>query len=410
MSRRGVAWGAGPTLAMGSAGAVPYVKDEDDDRVAAAPREASPAFPAATEDRSGARSRRHPSPVSEPPAAIEPYQLLSPIGLTAYGQAYRARHLEQNREVALHVLEREDDAEGSLARALPLAVAKCAQLSHQNVIGLEDYGREGHEGRYYLVTAPLEGTSLAAQLDDLGKLSLLRTLSVALQIGRALRAAHKLGIVHGSLSPANVRLVVSEQGEIARVVGFGSAMFGPRPRRASPAPASYEAPECATGAEPDVRSDVFALGSLVFRMLTGRVPAVQPGQPAPRLATWSEEPIPRELEQLVAHCLEPAPEERLADLVVLMAALREIAQRVNEREVAEGQPPIALVDSSAPPPDGESSGSLFVVDQQGRRGGAAWILASLTVALAAVWLLWEASNRVRPPQQGMREAGTHSVP
>ena len=332
-------------------------------------------------------------------SVASPYKLLGPVGSTAYGRVFRALHLAQDREVALHFFTLDDDSEGTLARALPLAVAKCAQLSHPNVIALEEHGRDERNGTYYLVTEPLEGVSLADHLADLGSLPLSRALSITLQIGRALRAAHKLGIVHGALTPANVRVIPTDepgQTELVRVVGFGCTTFSPRgPALGDP----YQPPEYTRDAPADPRSDVYAIGGLIFRMLTGRAPAPAKGGVVelPSLAAFSDEPIPRELDELVARCMERDPEARLSDLVSLMRELRVVARGVNLLSVTDERP--SLRHSSSLPPelmlaDTDSSGSLFGAEVVSRRG-AAWIVAGLLLALAAVWLVWEASTRAR---------------
>jgi serine/threonine protein kinase len=414
---------------------VVFVKQDDQDA------DDSPLWPSAADGSSGLRDKRTVIPdvgsgvqTTRTTSASEaesdrvslgqdtaPYQLLTPIGSTAYGRAFRARHMGQQREVALHFLTLADDGEGTLARALPLAVAKCAQLSHPNVIALEEHGRAEGDGSTYLVTEPLEGVSLEAQLADAGVLSLSRALTITLQIGRALRAAHKLGIVHGALTPANVRLLRNERSELVRVVGFGTTMLSPRhplPEAGPDSPHSpYLAPECARGGLPDTRSDVFAVGALLFRMLTGRAPVtpqVDPASPArgasaslpepQSVAAYSMEPIPRELDELVGRCLEADPERRLSDLVELMRDLRAVAR---SQHVADDGPTtgseISLAPPDVPPAESDASGSIFGSEATGRRG-AAWIIAGLMLALAAVWLVWEASTRVRPeaPEQQRR--------
>jgi serine/threonine-protein kinase len=378
----------------------------------------SPLWPSASDGSSGLRDKRavtseqearaegprttsaHEAQAERTPIGQDtaPYQLLTPIGSTAYGRAFRARHTVQQREVALHFLTLEDDGEGTLARALPLAVAKCAQLSHPNVIALEEHGRTVGDDSAYLVTEPLEGVSLEAQLHDSGVLSLSRALTITLQIGRALRAAHKLGIVHGALTPANVRLLRKEGGELVRVVGFGCTMLSPRhllPVAGFSSP--YCAPECVRGGSPDTRSDVFAVGALLFRMLTGRAPSLPVvDEEPPSVAAFSVEPIPRELDELVARCLEADPERRLSDLVELMRDLRAVAR---SQHVADEGPStiseVSLAPPEMPPADSDSSGSIFGAETTGRRG-VAWIIAGLMLALAAVWLVWEASTRARP--------------
>jgi eukaryotic-like serine/threonine-protein kinase len=335
---------------------------------------------------------------------VGPFQLLSPVGSTAYGRAFRARRDGQEREVGLHFLNLDDDGEGTMARALPLAAARCAQLSHPNVIAVEEQGHSEDDNEYYLVTEALDGVSLAAALEDADAFPLSRALNVALQIGRALRAAHKLGIVHGALSPANVRLSQVRGGELVRVVGFDCAAFSPR----SPAlTGPYQAPERASGKAADARSDVFALGALLYRMLVGEPPTVEaPALRAPLLSNESREPVPRVLEELVARCLEPDAGARPSDLASLMRGLREVARELNLAGLDDRMTPLGT--ASLPPADasfgdGDASGSLFASEASGRRGSTAWIVAGLMLALAAVWLVWEASARVRPEVQRARE-------
>jgi serine/threonine protein kinase len=368
---------------------------------------ASQLWPSAGDSSSGLRDKRAVVDAGGPAPEVGPFELISPIGSTAYGRAFRARHRQQGREVALHFLAFEDDGEGTLGLALPLAVAKCAQLSHPNVIAVEEHGRSQGDDAYYLVTEALDGVSLSTVMEDEGAFPAARALSVGLQIGRALRAAHKLGILHGALNPANVRLIAleagGERGELARVVGFDCATFSPL----SPAlNGAYQAPERRQGAAPDARGDVFALGALLFRMLAGEAPTVEaPALRAPLLSSVSADPVPRALEELVARCLEPDPQQRLADLSTLLRGLREVARELNMGALTDDRlTPLSM--SSLPPADpanvdADSTGSLFAHEGGARRGGAVWIMAGLIMALAAVWLLWEASSRSRPePPRG----------
>lgn len=361
-------------------------KPDDDERKA--PRVAAPLWPSAADGRSGMRGKDERD---------EPYRLLEPLGATAYGDAFRAQHVGSGREVALHYLPSKDDLEGSLAAELPVAIAKCAQLSQPHVIAIESYGRDAASSLYYVVTEPLRGVSLATLLEEQGTLPLARALTIALQLGGALRAAHKLGIVHGALTPANVRIEAGEageKGEAVRVVGFGATLINPsllRDRALLGEAEDYDAPELARGAAPSARSDVYALASLLFHMLSGIAPRGK--EEAPRLAQSSVEPAPRALDELLAECLDPRPEQRTQDVVSMLRKLREIARAVG---AAEGTLPAASDANTGPvelpPADGDSSGSLLGVDAHGARQGALWILTGLVLALAAVWLLWQATR------------------
>ena len=383
-----------------------YVASPDEDDADA---DDSPLWPSAADGSSGLRgadlqkSRDNTPTGTRRSATAElgasPYRLLGPLGSSAYGRVFQARHATQDREVALHFFTLDDDSEGTRARALPLAVAKVAQLDHPNVIALEEHGRDERNGTYYLVTEALEGESLADHLADLGSLPLPRALAITLQIGRALRAAHQLGIVHGALTPANVRVLPNEldgAAELVRVVGFGCTTFS---ARAPAAGDPYRAPEL-TGQRPaDARSDVYSIGALIYRMLSGRAPAPIKGGVAepPSIAAYSDEPIPRELDELVARCMSMNPEARLPDLVTLMRELRVIARNANMTSLVDERPSLrspATLPPDASVSDSDSSGSLFG-DGASRRG-AAWIIAGLLLALAAVWVVWEASTRSRP--------------
>lgn len=383
---------------------VNHLKDDDAGAAESQDDVAAPLWPRAADGRSGMRGKDHPAFTSTADTAEQsaaPYRLLSPLPATAYGAAFRALDVAQNREVAVHYLPLPADGESAIARQIPLSVAKCAQLSHPNVVALEEHGRDARTGAHFVVTEPLEGASLSAILDDLHTLPLVRALNITLQMGRALRAAHKLGVVHGALTPASVRLVESDSGERVRVVGFGALMIAPPelrvPKSVSEPQHDHVAPERLSGADepPTASGDVFALASVLFQMLTGAAPRV--GEEVPRLSLASVEPVPRDLEELMLQCLQPRPEQRTSDLVSLLRKLREIARSVDGSAPFEGRRG-SWTDSSLPPAElpsaeGDSSGSLFSPDSPALRQGALWILAGLLLALAAVWLLWHASSR-----------------
>src|SRR5262245_25377214 len=178
----------------------------------------SPLWSRNADGTSGLRMKR---PATKEPLLSGQYRLGPSLGPSSYGRAFIAEHVPTGRLVSVHFLPRDATSERVLSRDLPLAVAKCAQLSHPNVVAVEAYGRADQEGLYYVVTAPLDGESLAEYLRKTGPLPVKQALARMRQIGRALRAAHKLGIVHGDIRPANVRIVQTPQGELARVVGFG---------------------------------------------------------------------------------------------------------------------------------------------------------------------------------------------
>lgn len=297
----------------------------------------SPLWAPVADGTSGVRLKR---PVDPRRAALlnGQYRLLSPLGLSPYGRAFMAEHVPHGRRVAVHFLPRDATTERVLSRDLPLAVAKCAQISHPNVVSIEACGRaEGPEALYYVVTAPLEGVSLADVLHTAGPMPVERALNLMRQIGRALRAAHKAGVVHGDIRPSNVRVVQTPTGELAKVVGFGKAVLmqrggDPASEIRGVASPVYSAPELYQSGEIDARSDVYSLGALLFRLIAGEAP--YPGRtPAevmdghlngaiPSLRERAGNHVPPEVDALVMRCLEKQPERRFADVVAFMQAMR----------------------------------------------------------------------------------------
>jgi serine/threonine protein kinase len=306
--------------------------DDQDDR-----GEQSPLWSRVADGSSGVRLKK--------PEGAQKAQLLSgqfklglALGPSSYGRAFMAEQMPQGRKVTVHFLPRDATSERVLSRELPLAVAKCAQLSHPNVVAVEAYGRsDSQEGLYYVVTAPVEGISLADYLDAAGPLPVEQALSLMRQIGRALRAAHKLGIVHGDIRPANVRIVQTPQGELARVIGFGKSVLFSRDSEPSSeirgiTSPVYSAPELYQTGVVDTRSDVYSMGALLFRLIAGeppypgRTPAeVMQGHmhaPIPSLRERAQGRVPAEVDALVRRCLEKDPARRFPDVVAFMQAMR----------------------------------------------------------------------------------------
>jgi serine/threonine protein kinase len=311
--------------------------------------EQSPLWSRTADGSSGLRLRKSPPATGKEQLLSGMYRLGQSIGNSSYGRAVAAVQMPLGKPVAVHFLPRDATSERVLSRDLPLAVAKCAQLSHPNIVAVEAYGRADQDGLYYVVTAPLEGESLADYLHKTGPLPVKQALSLMRQIGRALRAAHQHGIVHGDIRPANVRIIQTPSGELARVVGFGKVALlardsqAPLGRPVAPfdEPTSeirgitsplYAAPELYQSGVVDARSDVYALGALLFRLIAGEPPypgsspmAVMEGHTSasiPSLRERAGDHVPPEVDALVMRCLEKRPELRYPDVVAFMQAMR----------------------------------------------------------------------------------------
>lgn len=341
------------------------------------------------------------------------YRLLGPIGESSYGRAIRAEHAGTQREVALHMIPNGMVSERVLARELPLAVAKCAQLAHPNVVSLQAFGRvDGDSGPFYVVTDALEGISLADYLHTQGEISLETALMIARQIGRALRAAHKLDIVHGDLRPANVRVIATEDGLHVRVTGFGRIPMGrgedePSTGVRAVSTPTYASPELLRGEPLDPRADVYALGAILFRMISGEAPFTgatatavvnaHKHAPIPSLRERVGDRVSSELDALVTRCLAKDKTDRFPDIVAVMTAMRVLSIQEGDflsRDVSEVSSLMpgrinSILPTVATPVDPTDEHTAITHDPRAQlRQRRAWIFALVVLTLATVGVLF----------------------
>jgi len=258
-------------------------------------------------------------------ASVGPYVIVEPLAAGGMGQVYRARDPRLGREVAIKVLAAAPDAEG-LARFEREARAT-AILAHPNIVTVFDVGLQ--DGLPYLVSELLEGETLRRRLAA-GPLEPHRAVELALALAHGVAAAHALRIIHRDLKPEN--LFLTRDGTL-KVLDFGLAKLRPGPMAApdlstidatqpgmllgTPA---YMAPEQLRGEPVDGRADLFAIGAILYEMVTGKNPFRRTSAAETLAAILHEDPPPLEaraeiptaqpLERLVLHCLEKDPAER----------------------------------------------------------------------------------------------------
>jgi eukaryotic-like serine/threonine-protein kinase len=278
-----------------------------------------------------------------PGACLGPYEVLGPVGAGGMGEVYRARDTRLDRDVALKILpERVAGHPEALSRFEREAKAVAA-LSHPNILAIHDYGRDGDVT--YVVMELLDGESLRAALAN-GALPARKAVDYAVQVAHGIAAAHEKGIVHRDLKPDN--LFVTRDGRV-KVLDFGLATREPLPeqdstgsptlsRHTDPGVAlgtvGYMSPEQVRGAHVDHRSDIFALGCVLYEMLAGRRAFARANAPETMSAIlrddipeWPEtgRHVPEALDRLVRRCLEKKPEERLQSARDLALALELVA-------------------------------------------------------------------------------------
>jgi serine/threonine protein kinase/tetratricopeptide (TPR) repeat protein len=271
------------------------------------------------------------------------YEILGPLGAGGMGEVYRARDTELERDVAVKVLpEAVAQNPDRLARFEREAKA-VAKLSHPNILDIHDYGREGEVT--YSVTELLEGDTLRERLEG-GTLGWSKAIEIGAAIADGLAAAHGKGVVHRDLKPENI--FITNDGRV-KILDFGLARVqqevSPEAETDALTPADtevgtimgtvgYMAPEQVKGQPADARSDIFALGCVLYEMVAGQrafardtavetMNAILKEEPAD--ISTSGEALPSELAGSVRRCLEKKPQSRFQSASDLAYNLRSIS-------------------------------------------------------------------------------------
>lgn len=248
------------------------------------------------------------------------FELIREIGRGGFGIVYEARDVQLGRTVAFKALlpgERPDVSEDCLLREAEAA----ARLSHPNIVAIHDVGRS--EYGPYLILELLHGTTLQRRLEA-GPLAPREAVRIAVEVARGLAHAHAHGVIHRDLTPENVFLCDDAQ---VKVLDLGMAsLFGRK--KVAGGTAAYMAPEQWSGAPEDERTDVFALGVVLHRMLANELPFPAEGGVSagrPRSAPVLRPPVVPELAALVRRMLSRDPLGRPRDAGEVLDALEALA-------------------------------------------------------------------------------------
>ena len=270
---------------------------------------------------------------------LGPYELLSPLGVGGMSEVHRALDTRLGREVAIKLLDFEAARQPERLRLFEQEARAASAVNHPAIVGVHDVGREGDVP--YVVLELVEGETLQQRLAR-GRLPQRRAVEIAIQIAQGLAAAHARAILHNDLKPANI--ILTRDGRV-KILDFGLAGLrgGAVPDHQLPeqdratitqslfGTAGYIAPERVEGAVPDVRSDLFSLGAVLYEMLSG-APAFAGGTTTEILTATAEQdppaiepPLPPALDRIVRRVLEKQPDQRFQSASDLAYALDAVA-------------------------------------------------------------------------------------
>ena len=251
-------------------------------------------------------------------AMIGRFELVRELGRGGFGIVWEARDRELRRGVAFKAV-RAGDRASLREEALAHEAEAVAQLAHPNLVTIYDVGRCEHGP--YLVLELLRGRPLSEQLEQ-GRLPVRDALHLATEIAKGLAHAHAAGVVHRDLKPANV--LICEDGQV-KVLDFGLAHAFGRKRITGGTPA-FMAPEQWEDAPEDERTDIFALGVILYWSLSGELPFA--GKSSESTAPQLEVPDLPELGELVAQMLATSPVDRPRNGAAALASLQRVAERL----------------------------------------------------------------------------------
>jgi len=268
------------------------------------------------------------------------YQIIEELGKGGMGRVYKVLDKEIGEKVALKLLNPEIAAESKTIERFRNELKTARQISHKNVCRMYHLSKE--EGAPYIIMEYVRGEDLKSMIRMMGRLSPGQAVSIAKQVCEGLSEAHRLEVVHRDLKPQNI--MIDRNGDI-KIMDFGIArslqtkgMTGEGVMIGTP---EYMSPEQAEGKEADERADIYALGIVLFEMMTGRVPfegetplsvALKHKTEAPPDPRKINSQVPDDLARLILRCLEKEKGKRYQSAQELLGEFTKIEKGIPTAE------------------------------------------------------------------------------
>ena len=229
----------------------------------------------------------------------ERYHIKKKLGEGGMGQVYLAEHVKMGRRCAVKIMSAALLNDPEAVSRFNREAANASRISHANVCAIYDFG-ETSDGLIYLAMEFVEGRSLTDLLKETGPLPLPRAGGILAQAADALQAAHELGIVHRDLKPDNIMVTTARGRDVVKVVDFGIAKATGADSRSQKVTRTglvvgtpeYMSPEQLTGDPLDARSDIYSLGLVFYRMLTGVLPFKSESAQETMIKRLTDDPLP----------------------------------------------------------------------------------------------------------------------
>jgi len=268
------------------------------------------------------------------------YFVEKPLGEGGMGVVYLCRHTIIDKKVAMKVLRADLARNEEVTERFLNEARSASSIGNPHIIDISDFGRLP-DGATYFVMEYLTGTSLADVVDEHEAIEPARIGYITLQLCEGLAAAHAAGIVHRDLKPDNIFLVnQGSRTDFVKILDFGIAKASRMPVRLTQAgqvfgTPHYMSPEQASGAEVDLRSDIYSVGVILYELATGQLPFdadnfmailtqhMHKAPPAPSSIAGLSPLLPG-LEELILKCLKKEPEDRYQTMPELMGDLRSV--------------------------------------------------------------------------------------